>query len=79
MVPAWRDRKTEPTCALYSRRVASVAEELTRDGPVRISKLFTQDLKVRFVQIEPLVESEKLTEDCFLNVNVPEDIERRRS
>ena len=79
VVPRWRDGKTEPTCALYSKGVAPVAGELTKDGPARISRLFTQGLKVRFVQIEPLIESERLTEDCFLNVNMPEDLERRRS
>ncbi len=77
VVPKWRDGKTEPTCALYRKTVAPMTILLTKDGPVRISTLFSQKLNVSFMQIEPLIEQGKLNSDCFINVNVPEDLEGR--
>ncbi len=78
VVPKWRDGKTEPICALYGKSVAPTAILLSKEGPVRISKLFSQELSVRFIRIETLIEQGKLNSDCFINVNVPEDLEGRK-
>lgn len=76
VVPRWANGWIEPLCALYSRsalpRVAAQLEE----GRLRMSDLLGELERVVYVDIEPLVETGELAEDCFVNINSRDELAR---
>ncbi len=76
VVPRWRDGKTEPLCAVYSKNISQIARKLLERGHQRVSGLFTRVGRTVYVDIEPLMEQGRIRKDCFVNINVPSDLPR---
>ena len=76
IVPRWRDGRTEPTCAIFSKKIMPIAKQLLDEDNPRISDMYARTASIRYVSIEELVEQGKVDTDCFVNINEPKDIPR---
>lgn len=76
VVPRWKNGFTEPLASLYTRSLIPQIEEMLRQGEFQISKLFEKVESVRWLVIEDLIRKGVITEDCFYNINEPQDWSR---
>ena len=74
VVPRWRDGKTEPLCATYSKHVEGIGRRLLSEGHSKVSSLFLRAAKTAYLEIEPLIEQGRVSRDCFVNINSPGDL-----
>ncbi len=61
----------QPLCAVYRRGFASIAEQALQAGNYRINATFA-GVSLRVIEESELV-AEGFSEQCFFNVNTPED------
>ena len=74
VVPRWRDGFYEPLSAIYSKSLTGRIRASLEKGELRISDLFSDELDIEYVDINPLIESGEISSDSFLNINRPEDL-----
>ncbi|UCD91754.1 MAG: molybdenum cofactor guanylyltransferase [Methanobacteriota archaeon] len=77
VVPRWRNGHREPLCALYSRALVLLIEQMLERGDMKISHLFDQVERIEWIDIDDLIESGRLDEDCFRNLNRQQDASGR--
>lgn len=70
-VPSIAER-SQPTCAVYRRAFAVVAEKALREGKYKIDKLFS-GVPLRLID-EAELAAAGFSERMFLNVNTPDDL-----
>ncbi len=75
VVPRWREGHREPLCALYSRSLLPHMEEMFAAGNLKISRVFEKAGMVKWIDIDGLIESGQLDEECFRNLNRREDLD----
>jgi molybdopterin-guanine dinucleotide biosynthesis protein A len=75
VVPRWREGHREPLCALYSRNLIPHMEEMLAVRDLRISHVFEKASRVKWIDIDGLIETGKLDEECFKNLNRREDLD----
>lgn len=74
VVPRWRNGHREPLCALYSRALVPLIERMLQNGDMKISHLFDQVERIEWIDIDDLIESGRLDENCFRNLNRQQDL-----
>ncbi len=74
VVPRWRNGHREPLCALYSKALVLLIEQMFENGDMKISHLFDQVERVDWIDIDGLVESGEIDRSCFRNMNRREDL-----
>ncbi len=75
VVPLWREGHREPLCALYSKCLIPHMEEMLSVGNLKISHVFEKAGRVKWIDIDGLIESGQLDEECFKNLNRREDLD----
>ncbi len=79
VVPKWRNGFLEPLCAVYSKNILDVILEQINNNDFKISNLYNRvkledDIKIKYLDIEELIEQGKLRPDCFKNINTIDDL-----
>lgn len=69
VVPKWRNGYLEPLCSLYSKKQASIVEEMLANRELKISKLFAKVERSEFPIIEEWIEKGLISPECFVNLN----------
>ena len=75
IVPRWRAGHLEPLCALYSRSLVPRIEKMLAEGDLKISHVFEKAGRVKWIDIDGLIESGQLDAECFRNLNRREDLD----
>ncbi len=75
VVPRWREGHREPLCSLYSKSLLPQMEEMLAVGNLKISRIFEKAGMVKWIDIDGLIESGQLDEECFKNLNRREDLD----
>ncbi|MCK4443065.1 MAG: molybdenum cofactor guanylyltransferase [Thermoplasmata archaeon] len=74
VVPRWRSGHREPLCALYSKNLIPTIEEMFDANDLKISHVFGRAGRVKWIEVDALIESGGLSRECFKNLNVQEDL-----
>lgn len=74
VVPRWRSGHREPLCALYSKNLIPIIEKMFQSDDLRISHVFEKAGRVKWIDINALIESGELSKECFKNLNMQEDL-----
>jgi molybdopterin-guanine dinucleotide biosynthesis protein A len=75
VVPRWSNGWIEPLSALYSRSALPVILRQMGEERYKLSDLFDELDRVTYVEIDSLIESGVIDEDCFVNINSREALE----
>lgn len=73
VIPVWENGYFEPLCAVYARTLAPLIEYKMLQGDYKIASLF-DDVDVKKVKIEPLMERGVIPTGMFKNINYPSDL-----
>lgn len=75
-IPRWATGYYEPLCAVYSQDLLVLIKNQIELGKLSIHELFENDpeFKVKYVNIEELIASGVISEDCFKNINTIRDL-----
>lgn len=74
VVPVWPEGHFEPLAALYHTSLVPLIEDKIREENYKISDLYGVIGSVKKVYIEDHLRSGTLSENCFHNLNRPEDL-----
>lgn len=74
VVPRWRKGHNEPLCALYSKKLLPHIVHMIESGDWKISNLYERVPKIKWIDIDRLIESGRLDRNCFLNLNKRQDL-----
>jgi molybdopterin-guanine dinucleotide biosynthesis protein A len=82
VVPKWLNGFVEPLCALYSKDVMPIVRKRIDSNNLKINDFFqelgndhTGEYKIKYLHIEDLIHSGKISENCFNNINCLEDLD----
>jgi molybdopterin-guanine dinucleotide biosynthesis protein A len=82
VVPRWKNGFVEPLCAIYSKDILPVIEKQMEKNDLKISNLYkitekeqSEQLKIKYVNIDDLIKENRITSKCFKNINRNEDLD----
>ncbi len=75
IVPRWGNGYLEPLCAIYSKNVIPVIDDLIEKNTFKVSMIFDniENDRVKYIPLEELIENNIICRDCFKNINYLED------
>jgi len=76
IIPRWGSGYYEPLCAVYSRELLGLIKSQIDDDKLSIHELFENDppFKVKYINIDELINKEIINENCFKNINTIRDL-----
>lgn len=76
VIPGWNSGYYEPLVALYHSSLTPKIKRALEDGVRKITDFLEIVDGVRTASIEDMVDSGKVSESCFFNVNTTKDLEK---
>jgi molybdopterin-guanine dinucleotide biosynthesis protein A len=76
VIPKWASGYYEPLCAVYSQELLGLIKSQIELGKLSIHELFENEpeFKVKYVNIDELIENNVINQDCFKNINTIRDL-----
>ncbi|MFO7991034.1 MAG: molybdenum cofactor guanylyltransferase [Thermoplasmata archaeon] len=79
VVPRWDSGYIEPLCSIYSKSILPTIKEMLERDVLKVSELCERIENVLYLSIETLIETKKITANCFTNINTKEDLKKMES
>ena len=76
IIPKWTRGYYEPLCAVYSQDLLGIIKAQIELGKLSIHELFENnaEIRVKYVNIDNLIETGVISPDCFKNINTVRDL-----
>ena len=81
VVPKWDNNFVEPLCAIYSKNILPVVEKQININDLKINNLFkkiekeySERYRIKYVNINELIDDNKISKNCFQNINTIKDL-----
>ena len=83
VIPRWENDFVEPLCAKYSKDLIPIIKEQLDNDDLKINNLFkiieqnrNGKIRIKYLNIDELMRQNRITPDCFKNVNYLDDLEQ---
>lgn len=82
VIPKWENGYVEPLCTIYSKELLPIIENQIKINDLKINNLFKviddedfEKVMTKYVNINYLIKNQKISVNCFRNINSFKDLE----